>query len=65
MTCGKGNIMNRIFYDAVEENPIIAATLISGSVLVEYNDLNYAIITTDNIHEIENPHIGLCAGVRR
>jgi hypothetical protein len=25
MTCGKGNIMNRIFYDAVEENPIIAA----------------------------------------
>ena len=32
--------------------------------MIEYNDLNYAIITTDNIHEIENPHIGLCAGVR-
>lgn len=31
--------------------------------MIEYNDLNYAIITTDNIHEIENPHIGLCAGV--
>lgn len=32
--------------------------------MIEYNDLNYAIITTDNIHEIENPHIVLCAGVR-
>lgn len=31
---------------------------------IEYNDLNYAIITTDNIYEIENPYIGLCAGIR-
>lgn len=31
---------------------------------IEYNDLNYAIITTDNIYEIENPDIGLCAGIR-
>ena len=31
---------------------------------IEYNDLNYAIITTDNIYKIENPNIGLCAGIR-
>ena len=31
---------------------------------IEYNDLNYAIITTNNIYEIENPDIGLCAGIR-
>lgn len=32
--------------------------------MIEYNDLNYIIITTDNIYDIENPHISLCAGVR-
>ena len=29
---------------------------------IEYNDLNYTIITNDNIHEIENSYIDLCAG---